>query len=79
MAKLLTKEKCALVQEYAHYIAEQASLEQAIMAASLNRDMPAVVDLIEKAKESARHAFTAARCLGLSPDYIPSQIIERAK
>ena len=79
MAKLLTKEKSSLVQEYAHYIAEQASIEQAILAASLNRDMHAVVDLIETAKASARHALTAARCLGLSPDYIPSQIIERAK
>ena len=79
MAKPLTKEKSVLVQEYAHYIAEQARLEQAIMSASLNRDMPTVVDLIETAKASARHALTAARCLGLSPDYIPSQIIERAK
>ena len=78
MAKL-QKEKCALVQEYAHYIAEQASIEQAILAASLNRDAQAVVSLIERAKESARHAMTAARCLGLAPDYIPEKIIERAQ
>jgi len=79
MTKPLPKQQAQLVAEYAHYIAEQARLEQAIMSASLKRDMATVVDLIETAKASARHAMTAARCLGLSPDYIPSQIIERAK
>jgi len=79
MAKPLPKQQAALVAEYAHYIAEQARLEQAIMAASLKRDMATVVDLIETAKASASFAMTAARCLGLSPDYIPSTIKERAE
>jgi len=79
MAKTLSKDKSILVAEYAHYIAEQARLEQAIMAASLKRDMATVVDLIETAKASASFAMTAARCLGLSPDYIPSTIKERAE
>ena len=79
MAKTLSKDKSILVAEYAHYIAEQARLEQAIMSASLKRDMATVVDLIETAKASASFAMTAARCLGLSPDYIPSTIKERAE
>lgn len=79
MAKTLSKDKSILVAEYAHYIAEQARLEQAIMSASIKRDMATVVDLIETAKASASFAMTAARCLGLSPDYIPSTIKERAQ
>jgi plasmid maintenance system antidote protein VapI len=78
MAKPLPQKQAVLVAEYAHYIAEQASLEQAIMAASLRRDMATVVDLIETAKASASFAITAARCLGLSPEFIPSIIKERA-
>ena len=49
------------------------------MAASLKRDMATVVELIEGAKVSASMAMTTARCLGLSPDYIPSEIKERAQ
>ncbi len=79
MAKTLSKDKSILVAEYAHYIAEQVQIEQAIMAASIKRDMSTVVDLIERAKDSAALAMTAARCLGLSPDYIPSTIKERAQ
>ena len=79
MDKTLSKDKSILVAEYAHYIAEQARLEQAIMSASLKRDMATVVDLIETAKASASFAMTAARCLGLSPDYIPSTIKERSQ
>jgi len=79
MAKTLSKDKSILVAEYAHYIAEQARLEQAIMSASIKRDMATVVDLIETAKASASLAMTAARCLGLSPDYIPSTIKERSQ
>ena len=78
MTKPLPKQQAALVAEYAHYIAEQVNLEQAIMAASLRRDMATVVDLIETAKASASFAITAARCLGLSPEFIPSIIKERA-
>ena len=79
MTKTLSKDKSILVAEYAHYIAEQARLEQAIMSASLKRDMATVVDLIETAKASASFAMTAARCPGLSPDYIPSTIKQRAE
>lgn len=79
MTKPLPKEQAQLVAEYAHYIAEQARLEQAIMSASLKRDMATVVDLIETAKASASFAMTAARCLGLSSDYIPSTIKERSQ
>ena len=79
MAKTLTKDKSILVAEYAHYIAEQVQIEQAIMAASIKRDMSTVVDLIERAKDSAALAMTAASCLGRSPDYIPSTIKERAE
>ena len=79
MAKTLSKDKSILVAEYAHYIAEQVQIEQAIMSASLKRDMKTVVDLIERAKDSASAALTVARCLGLSPDYIPSTIKERAE
>ena len=79
MAKTLSKDKSILVAEYAHYLAEQVQIEQAIMAASIKRDMATVVDLIERAKDSASLAMTAARCLGLSPDFIPSTIKERAQ
>ncbi len=79
MTKTLSKDKSILVAEYAHYIADQARIEQEIMAASLKRDMKTVVYLIEGAKVSASMAMTAARCLGLSPDYIPSTIKERAQ
>lgn len=79
MAKTLSKDKSILVAEYAHYIADQARIEQEIVAASLRRDMETVVYLIECAKVSASLVMTAARCLGLSPDYIPSTIKERAE
>ena len=79
MTKPLPKQQAALVAEYAHYIAEQVNLEQAIMSASLKRDMATVVDLIETAKASASLAMTAARCLGLSPEFIAATIKERSQ
>jgi len=79
MTKPLPKQQAQLVAEYAHYIAEQARLEQAIMSASLKRDMATVVDLIETAKASASLAMTAARCLGLPPEFIPATIKERSQ
>lgn len=79
MTKTLSKEKSILVAEYSYYIGRNAEYEQALMRASLDKNEDALKDCIIKAKWAANAAMTAARCLGLSPDYIPSIIKERSQ
>ena len=78
MTKTLDKTKSKLVAEYAYYVGRNSEYEQALMRASLDKNSQALKDCLLKAEWAAKKAITAARCLGLSPEYIPSIIKERA-
>jgi len=79
MTKPLPKQQAQLVSEYSYYIGRNAEYEQALMQASLDKNEAALKDCIVKAKWAANAAMTAARCLGLSPEFIPSIIKQRSQ
>jgi len=77
MAKTLSKDKAQLVQEYAHYVGLHSQAETYVLF-STRADSSYTKENIIYAKECADRAMTAARCLGLSEDFISNALLNRA-
>ena len=85
MAKTLSKDKAQLVQEYAYYVGLHSQAETYVLF-SIRADKERYIaaessytkDNIIYAKECAERALTAARCLGLSEEFISNALLNRA-
>jgi len=77
MAKTLSKDKAQLVREYAHYVGLHSQAETYVLF-STRADSSYTKENIIYAKECADRAMTAARCLGLSEDFISNALLNRA-
>lgn len=77
MAKTLSKDKSQLVQEYAYYVGLHSQAETYVLF-STRADSSYTKENIIYAKECAERALTAARCLGLSKEFISNALLSRA-
>ena len=86
MAKTLSKDKAQLVQEYAYYVGLHSQAETYLLFSTRanssytkdRADSSYTKENIIYAKECADRAMTAARCLGLSEDFISNALLNRA-
>ena len=88
MAKTLSKDKAQLVQEYAYYVGLHSQAETYLLwsisdafryADGINNGAKDIQqENINRARWAAQAAMTAARCLGLSEDFISNALLSRA-
>ena len=88
MAKTLSKDKAQflsgsttlprLVQEYAYYVGLHSQAETSLLWSIRNGTKDIQQENINRAIWAAQAAMTAARCLGLSEEFISNALLSRA-
>jgi len=72
------KDKSQLIQEYAYYVGLHSQAETYLLWSISNGTKDIQQENINRAAWAAQAAMTAARCLGLSEQFISNALLDRA-